>query len=209
MDAMFSLCRACGAPLGTDVLLRFSAMPCGAQHLPTRETLAADGSLDLIVVQCPSCGVVQLTNPPVPYWRDVIRAVSFSGPMYAIGCLLRGETPEFTACEQLWDYLYTGDCARALWHMALSGTDGVAYPLGSGQQRPLKAFLEDIRRIVNPKMAMRYGARPYPEGQVMRMQADIQPLQQDTGFTPAMTFMDGIRSIVIRLNPTFVSPSIK
>jgi len=76
-------CRACGAPLGANELLRIEGMPCGAQNFPIRETLGEDGSVDLVVVQCPCCGVVQLTNPPVPYWRDVIRAVGFSDEMQA------------------------------------------------------------------------------------------------------------------------------
>jgi len=116
--------------------------------------------------------------------------------MYAINCLLRGEKTKFTPCEQLWDYLYTGDCAKALWAMALAGTDGTAYPLGSGEQRPLKDYLEQIRQAVNPDATMGYGAHPYPQGQVMRMRADMGPLQEDTGFRPETDFQSGIQALL-------------
>ena len=108
--------------------------------------------------------------------------------MYVIGCLKRGETPRLTACEQIWDYMYSGDCASALWHMALSGTHGKAYPLGSGKARPLKEYIEEIRLCINPQATIDYGAIPYPEGQVMHMEADMRPLEEDTKINSLNSF---------------------
>ena len=116
--------------------------------------------------------------------------------MYVINALLRGDAPRCSPCEQAWDYLYTGDCANALYHMALSGRDGVAYPLGSGTQRPLKEYVEEVRAIVNPRLEVLYGALPYPEGQVMRMAADTRALMENTAYRPAVTFADGIRGVL-------------
>lgn len=71
-------CRACGGHLRNDPLLAFSNMPKGAQNFPTREELDSDGGVSLELFQCPYCGVIQHNLPPVPYWRDVIRAVGIS-----------------------------------------------------------------------------------------------------------------------------------
>lgn len=74
-------CRICGNELVP--LLACANMPRGAQRLPTREEVARDVGVQLEVCQCTACGVVQLQNEPVPYWKDVIRAVGISGAMRA------------------------------------------------------------------------------------------------------------------------------
>lgn len=56
-------------------------MPATAQGFPTQETLSQDRGEHLEVVECAGCGLVQLTNPPVSYYRDVIRAAAYSPEM--------------------------------------------------------------------------------------------------------------------------------
>ena len=56
-------------------------MPATAQGFPTLETLSQDHGEHLEVVQCAGCGLVQLTNQPVSYFRDVIRAAAYSKEM--------------------------------------------------------------------------------------------------------------------------------
>lgn len=58
-------------------------MPKAAQYLPTAEDLLRDEGVDLEVCQCEGCGLVQLRNEPVPYFREVIRAVGCSPEMKA------------------------------------------------------------------------------------------------------------------------------
>lgn len=116
--------------------------------------------------------------------------------MYVVGCLARGETPRLTACEQIWDYIYSGDCASALWHMALSGKHGTAYPLGSGKARPLKEYMEELRLHIAPQAIIEYGAIPYPEGQIMHMEADMRPMTEDTGFICRGIFHDNLNRII-------------
>lgn len=110
-----------------------------------------------------------------------------------MGKLLRGEKPALTAGEQLWDFLYSGDVAEALYCMALSGHDGAVYPIGSGQARPLKEYFLVLRDAIDPALPLGIGELPYAPHQVMHLQADIEPLQRDTGFKPSTSFEDGIR----------------
>ena len=71
----------CGSQLSDKATLFYPAMPKSAQHFPTPETLAEDQPLDLKIVQCSSCDLVQLDNEPVSYYREVIRASAFSKEM--------------------------------------------------------------------------------------------------------------------------------
>lgn len=77
------LCRICSRPLPERRLLHFRNMPKAAQFLPDEHQLAQDSGIDLDILQCPACGLVQTGNEPVPYYREVIRAAAFSEEMKA------------------------------------------------------------------------------------------------------------------------------
>ncbi|MFH1387620.1 MAG: methyltransferase domain-containing protein [bacterium] len=74
-------CRVCGHDLFKAPLLKLENMPKAAQYLPDAKTLVNDNGIRLEVCQCSGCGLVQLNNKPVPYYREVIRAAAFSPEM--------------------------------------------------------------------------------------------------------------------------------
>lgn len=132
-----------------------------------------------------------------------VRILSIYGPndgaqsmvMSTINKLRNGETPQFTKGEQMWDYLYSQDAARALYLVGEKGIDGKVYVLGSGSARPLAEYIEDIRNVVAPGARIELGAIPYADNQVMYLQADISQLNQDTGWKPMIAFKEGIEII--------------
>ncbi len=113
-----------------------------------------------------------------------------------ISKLQKGERPQLTAGEQIWDYLYAGDAAEALYLMAEKGKDGAVYVLGSGRSRKLKEFMLDIRNLVNKDIPLGLGEIPYLPDQAMHLQADIETLQRDTGWEPKTDFITGIRFLL-------------
>lgn len=76
-------CRVCGQAFFPAPLLRYENMPRAAQFLPDAAALATERGVDLEVCQCAGCGLVQLSNEPVPYHREVVRAAAFSEDMRA------------------------------------------------------------------------------------------------------------------------------
>ena len=74
-------CRVCQGLFYPEPVLQFANMPKAAQHLPDATNLSDDEGVDLEVHQCQSCGLVQLSNAPVPYYKEVIRASAFSEEM--------------------------------------------------------------------------------------------------------------------------------
>lgn len=113
-----------------------------------------------------------------------------------INKLKNGEVPQFTKGEQMWDYLYSGDAAEAFRLLGERGIDGKIYVLGSGTARPLAEYIKDIRNIVKPNAEVDLGAIPYSERQVMHLQADVDELHNDTGWTAHTTFTEGIENIL-------------
>lgn len=119
------------------------------------------------------------------------------GPATMVSSVIRqlkaGEKPALTAGVQQWDYLYSGDAARAFRLMAQHGVSGKVYPLGSGTAKPLKEYILQLRDTIDPALPLGFGEIPYGPLQVMHLQADISQLQADTGFAPQVDFAEGIR----------------
>ena len=76
-----SKCRVCGHEFFDEPLLRYENMPKAAQFMPDAGSLKNDRGVDLEVCQCRGCGLVQLSNIPVPYYREVVRASAVSEEM--------------------------------------------------------------------------------------------------------------------------------
>lgn len=77
-ETALKTCRVCHQVLMDDPLLRFENMPKAAQNFPDAESLGEEKGADLTVCQCGCCGLVQLVQDPVPYYREVIRAAGIS-----------------------------------------------------------------------------------------------------------------------------------
>lgn len=136
-----------------------------------------------------------------------VRILSIYGPndgpqsmvMSTINKLKVGETPQLTKGEQMWDYLYSGDAGRAFALLGDKGIDGKTYVLGSGQARPLRQYVEDIRDVVAPGAELDFGAIDYYPNQVMHLQADISDIEKDTGWKAEKKFKEGIKEIIDNL----------
>lgn len=129
--------------------------------------------------------------------------------------LMRGESAELGPCEQNWDYLYIDDAVEAIMTLCTKFT-GDTYNIGSGDIRPLKDYVEEIRDIVEEYVQgsakgstacdtavnehadnglLRFGVR----GDNAEGSADLSP---DTtrirllGFEPKVSFREGIKKVI-------------
>ncbi len=74
-------CRVCGHEFFKEPLLRYENMPKAAQFLPDAKSVENEKGENLEIYQCSGCGLIQLSNDPVPYYKEVIRAAAFSAEM--------------------------------------------------------------------------------------------------------------------------------
>lgn len=206
MDAVdFAARSRCKVFVGAGSQAEYGILPDGVARIDSAVSpveaygVAKFAACRLTAIQCSQLGIRHCWGRILSVYGEHDRPITLV--MYAIRCLLRGEMPRFTPCGQIRDYIYSGDCAAALWRMAVSGTDGAAYPLGGGTPRPLKEYIEEIRRQINPAAEMGYGAIPYPADMAMHVSADMEPLRCDTGYEPKTSFEDGIEAILRSLGP--------
>lgn len=111
--------------------------------------------------------------------------------------ILNGEHFKTTKGEQIWEFIYADDVAEAMFLIGEKGVNGKIYPIGTGNAKPLKEFLEIAKNHVDRTIQLGYGEVPYGEKQVMHLEADLSELQEDTGFNPKVSFDEGIQRTIM------------
>lgn len=132
-----------------------------------------------------------------------VRIASVYGPCdgpytlitYIMEQLMHQQDILLTPCEQIWDYLYTDDAARAFYLIGQKINANKVYCLGSGKASPLSVYMKEVADFTQEKgicTKVRIGAKPYREKQIMYLCANIDALKLDTGFCPEISFRQGL-----------------
>lgn len=115
---------------------------------------------------------------------------------YTIRTLLKGEKPLYGNLYQMWDFLYVAEVVRALRLIGEKGIVGKVYGIGSGEYRPLRDYIIEIRDIINPKLELGIGEIPSMSKQTFSSCVNIYDLIRDTGFKPVIGFEEGIKKTI-------------
>lgn len=98
-------CRLCRRPLDAAPTVDIGPFPKAAQYYPEPAEFADEQGAILELVECPDCGLTQLKNEPVDYYRQVITAASLSLVVRAqrleLFAALRREFPADAALQAL------------------------------------------------------------------------------------------------------------
>lgn len=107
--------------------------------------------------------------------------------------LLRGEETAFSSGEQLYDFIYVDDAARAFALLGSRGRANRVYYLGSEEPRPLRDFLTILRDTLAPGRELGLGKLSSSGVSLTYREFDRGALAADTGFAPAVSFREGVR----------------
>jgi nucleoside-diphosphate-sugar epimerase len=163
------------------------------EDLPTRP-VSAYGVAKL------ACGMLTAKMSELADMRHTsVRLISAYGPgddsrtmiPSVIKTLLDGGTPAMTKGEQVWDYLYVDDAARALCSIAESGAVGV-FNLASGTAVRILEVAEQIRDLIDPHLLLGLGQLPYRPDQIMHLEGDISRLTSATQWKPQVSLEEGL-----------------
>ncbi len=114
---------------------------------------------------------------------------------YTIESLLKGESPRYGKLEQIWDFLYISEVARALVLILEKGKDNCLYGIGSGEFHSLKYYIEIIHSVIDSSIPLKIGEIKESKSAISSC-VNIFKLQQDTGFVPKVSFEDGIKKTI-------------
>lgn len=114
---------------------------------------------------------------------------------YAIKSILAGEEPKFSKGDQLYDFVYITDVARAIVDVTLKGKSYEDYLIGSGKAAPLRHFLETIHCQLAPQVVFHYGDAPYSGPYLPCDAFSISKLCACTGYSPQISFETGLQML--------------
>lgn len=141
-------------------------------------------------------------NLQIDYIRAVIsniygpREVSARLINTSIRKLLWGEHCAFSPGEQMYDFIYITDAAKAFAAIGERGIADRTYYIGSVNPRPLREFLLEMKEQTAPEQEIGLGELPFLGVSLSYDEFDIRAVKRDTGFEPQISFAEGIRRTV-------------
>lgn len=107
--------------------------------------------------------------------------------------LLRKEHCSFTTGYQSCDFIYVTDAVRAMIRVAEKGRAFHRYYIGSGEPKPLREFLTELRDVVDPEAEIGLGDIPFQGADISYDQFDLKRVERDTGYKNEIPFARGVR----------------
>lgn len=115
---------------------------------------------------------------------------------FAVKLMITGQPANFTAAEQMCDFVNISDTVQGLYKIGRSGKPYYAYYIGSMRPRKLKEYILALRDAVDPNIRLNFGAVPFNGVLHPESVFDCGQLVQDTGYQPEVEFEDGITDTI-------------
>ncbi len=107
--------------------------------------------------------------------------------------MINKEYCSFTSGYQTYDFIYITDAINSIIEIFEKGKAFNRYYIGSGQPKPLREFLLEMRDIVAPDVEIGLGDIPFNGADISYNQFDLNKVEKDTGYKNKVSFEDGIR----------------
>ena len=88
---------------------------------------------------------------------------------------------------------YITDAINSIIAVAEKGKAFNRYYIGSGEPKPLREFLLEMRDIVDPEAELGLGDIPFKGVDISYSQFDLKKVERDTGYKNEVPFAEGIR----------------
>ena len=111
----------------------------------------------------------------------------------SINKLVHKEHCSFTAGYQTYDFIYITDAINSIIAVAEKGKAFNRYYIGSGEPKPLREFLLEMRDIVDPEAELGLGDIPFKGVDISYDQFDLKKVERDTGYKNEVSFAEGIQ----------------
>lgn len=93
------------------------------------------------------------------------------------------------------DFLHTADAGAAFAALLDSEVEG-AVNIASGETVTLRSVVERLAAALGKSDLVRFGARPEPAGEPLRLAADVTRLREEVGWRPAWTLESGLADVL-------------
>ncbi|MBP3710268.1 MAG: NAD(P)-dependent oxidoreductase [Treponema sp.] len=107
--------------------------------------------------------------------------------------LLNKEHCSFTEGKQTYDFIYIADAIASIVEVAEKGNAFNRYYIGSGNPKPLREFLLEMKDVVAPDAELGLGDLPFNGIDIDYSQFKLKKVEEDTGYKNKISFRDGIK----------------
>lgn len=107
--------------------------------------------------------------------------------------LINGEHASFTVGYQTYDFIYITDAINSIVEVAEKGKAFNRYYIGSGEPKPLREYLLEMRDIVAPGVELGLGDFEFKGIDISYDQFDLKKVEKDTGYKNQVPFAQGIK----------------
>lgn len=107
--------------------------------------------------------------------------------------LLNGEHCSFTEGKQTYDFIYISDAIASVVEVAEKGKPFNRYYIGSGNPKPLRDFLLEMKDVVSPDAELGLGDLPFNGISLDYSQFKLKKVEEDTGYKNKISFREGIK----------------
>lgn len=111
----------------------------------------------------------------------------------SINKLIHKEHCSFTAGYQTYDFIYITDAINSIIAVSEKGRAFNRYYIGSGEPKPLREFLIEMKNIVDSEAEIGLGDIPFKGVDISYSQFDLKKVEKDTGYKNQVSFAEGIR----------------
>ena len=139
------------------------------------------------------------TNVGIEYVNVIISNIYGSGEKSArflntvLRKMIHNEDIPLTHGEQMYDFIYASDAAKAIYLAGLCGKNNSTYYIGSGQQKKLKEFVMQMKQITNSESRLLFGEVPFNGAMLTYKEFDTEKVRMEIGFEPYISFEEGIK----------------
>ena len=111
----------------------------------------------------------------------------------SINKLVHKEHCSFTAGYQTYDFIYITDAINSIIEVSEKGKAFNRYYIGSGEPKPLREFLIEMKNIVDPEAEIGLGDMSFKGIDISYSQFDLKKVEKDTGYRNKVSFAEGIK----------------
>lgn len=107
--------------------------------------------------------------------------------------LINREHTSFTAGSQTYDFIYITDAINSIIEVSEKGKAFNRYYIGSGKPKPLREYLLQMKKIVEPNAELGLGDLEFKGIDISYSQFDLKKVEKDTGYKNQIPFEQGIK----------------
>jgi nucleoside-diphosphate-sugar epimerase len=107
--------------------------------------------------------------------------------------IINGEALQFTSGTQNYDFVYITDVAEAFRLIGEKGAPFHEYLIGSGNAKPLREFVLEMKAALAPEREFIFGDVPFTGINMPLAAFDCSETERDTGFKSAVSFSEGVK----------------